>query len=168
MNLSSELIGQLKRLVRGSPVGATSIDLSGPDGVTVSIDLTSVDSLGCAFRELRLHVPSLVGAEFEVLKKWAGALSARIHYLLENIRPLELCEQTGSVLIRSAPPAQDQAGARYYEILLHCRAGGNFSLRRYAVRRDAPEAQREPVDIQLTHELLQRLVDDLLATVPEN
>ncbi|NOX54783.1 MAG: hypothetical protein GXP27_10155 [Planctomycetes bacterium] len=164
MDLATQLSEQLRRLAGTAPPGAPSINLTGPDGLTVAIDLTAVDSLSCAFRELRLHVPSLVGVEFEALKAWADALSRRVTYLLEHIEPLEFSPDDGAVLMRSTPPGQGDQETSYYEIFLQSHPGGNFTLRRFRAERGQPG--RQPVDIELTYTALKRLINDLIATIP--
>ena len=164
MDIANQLSEQLRRLAGTAPPGAPSINLTGPDGLTIAIDLTAVDSLSCAFRELRLHVPKLIGVEFEALKQWADALSKRVTYLLEHIGPLEFSPDDGTVLMRSAPPDRGEQETTYYEILLQSHPGGNFTLRRYRSERGRPG--RQPVDIELTYTALKRLIDDLITTIP--
>ena len=128
------------------------------------VDFTVVDSMSCAFRELRMDVPRLAGTSFSVLKQWADDLSQRITYLLENLGPLEFDPVSQQVLIRSKSPDLRTGGARYFEILLQCQSSGRFFLRRYYS--DPAQAGRDQVDLQMTHETLLKLVDDLVATVP--
>lgn len=101
---------------------------------------------------------------FDALKKWAENLSQRINYLLENIGPLEYDPTAGQVLIRSTPPDQLPDGTQYYEIVLSSQSGGNFSLRRYKSVKGQPG--RDAVEITITHEVLLKLADDLVDTVP--
>ena len=54
----------------------------------------------------------------------------------------------------------------YYEVLLSSQGAGRFSLRRF--RNDAANPGRVPVPLQVTHELLAKLVNDLTATIPAN
>ena len=124
---------------------------------------TVVDSLSCAFRELTLEVPGLQTAPFTTLETWARNLSQRITYLLEQIGPLELDPNAGQVLIRSTPPDQLPDGTQYYEIMLSQNAGA-FVLKRYKAIKGTPG--RTQVDLQVTHEVLYKLVDDLEASAP--
>ncbi len=68
------------------------------------------------------------------------------------------------MLIRSTPPDQQAAGNQYYEILLHTLGAGQFTLRRYGTQKGA--AGRTPADIYLTHEVLDKLVNDLVESLP--
>jgi hypothetical protein len=133
--------------------------------VTVAVDLLSVESLGVSCEELRLEVPSLGSATLDVLKKWGDGLCRRVTYLLENLGPLEYDASSNEVLIRSTPPDQGLPGTtKYYEVLLSSHGAGRFSLRRF--RNDAANPGRVPVPIQVTHEQLAKLINDLTTTIP--
>ena len=130
----------------------------------LSIDFVQIDSLSCAFSELRLNIPALTNSSADDLEEWATALSQRITYLLENIGPLEIDSANQQVLIRSTPPGKSGTTTRFYEIMLAAHAGGNFSLRRYE---SLPgQAGRQPVPVFVTHEVLFKLIGDLVATIP--
>ena len=164
MSLSQKVADELQQLAGFSGPAPKTVSLAGPDGIDVAVDFTAVDSMSCSFREVRLRVPSLVGAGFDVLKQWGESLCRRVTYLLENIGPLELDPDNEQVLIRSNPPDQQDNGSRFYEILLQSHANGNFSLRRFESEKGRPG--RTQVDIRTTHEVLQKLLDDLVETVP--
>lgn len=164
MSLSQALSQELPRLVGLNSTQPTTVTLPATNGVEMAVDFTIVDSLSCAFRELRMDVPRLAGASFSVLKQWADALSQKITYLLENIGPLEFDPTTQQVLIRSKSPDVRTGGAKYYEVLLQCQSAGRFYLRRF--HSDPAQCGRDQVDLAMTHETLMKLVDDLLATVP--
>ena len=163
MTLRTQLTNQLSHLAGSSGPQTSTATLSGPDQVALEIDFVAVDSMSCSFRELRIHVPDLASAGFDVLKSWAEALSKRVTYLLENLGPLEFDPDAGEVLLRSTKP--DTAdGTQYYEILLKTSTAGSFSLRRYRAEKGIPG--RTPVDLQTTHEVLHKLVRDLVETIP--
>ena len=136
--------------------------LQDSDGLELSIDFTAVDSMSCAFRELRLNVPRLENCELSTIKQWAENLSERITYLLENIGPLEFDPNLNQALIRSTPPQKSNNSIKFYEILLKAVGSGTFSLSRY----ESKSQGREQVDMQTTHEQLLKLTDDLVATTP--
>jgi len=165
MSLSLDLASALVPLVGQTFVPAQTVTVSDSGGVTLSVDLLSVESLGVSCEELRLDIPSLGTSSLDVLKLWGDGLCKRITYLLENIGPLEYDAQGNQVLIRSTPPDQAVPGTtKYYEIQLSSHGAGRFSLRRY--RNDASNPGRVPVPIQITHEQLAKLVNDLTATAP--
>ncbi|MCH7689316.1 MAG: hypothetical protein IH899_22020 [Planctomycetes bacterium] len=164
MNLSQQLNNELVRLIGFSSTNPKTVRLNGPDSVEIAVDLTAVDSMSCSSREIRLCVPALSGADFDTLKKWAEELCRRVTYLLENIGPLELDPDAGKVMIRSTPPHRQAGTMKFYEILLQSHSGGNFSLRRY--QSEVGKPGRDQVDIQTTHEVLQKLIEDLVETIP--
>jgi hypothetical protein len=165
MSLSLDLSAALNPLVGQTFVPPKTITVSDGSGITLSVDLVAVESLGVSCEELRLQVPSLSAATLDTLKKWANDLCRRVTYLLENLGPLEYDAQGSQVLIRSTPPDKSAAGAtKYYEVMLSSHGGGGFSLRRY--RNDSASGTRIPVPLQLTHEQLSKLVNDLVGTIP--
>lgn len=163
MTIQTQLTNELMRLAGSS--APQTVRLSGPDGVEVAIEFQAVDSMSCSLRELRLAVPALANADFGTLKAWGEELCRRINYLLEHIGPLELDPAAGYVLIRSTPPDRQSGATKFYEIMLQAHSGGHFSLRRYRTDKGTPG--RQPVDIQCTHEVLHKLVNDLVETVPK-
>jgi hypothetical protein len=165
MSLSLDLAAALLPLIGQSFVPAKSVTVADGSGVTLSVDVLSVESLGVSCEELRLEVPSLGAATLDVLKKWGDALCQRITYLLENLGPLEYDATANQVLIRSTPPDTTLPGTtKYYEVQLSSHGAGRFSLRRY--RNDLQQPGRVPAPIQATHELLAKLVNDLTGTIP--
>ena len=165
MSYKETLNQELSRLAGYSSTSTKTVHLAGPNQVEVAVDFTAVDSMSCSLAAIRINVPSLAGAGFRVLKEWAQALSSRITYLLENIGPIEYSPDQGQVLIRSTPPDQQSGETKFYEILLQSHNAGRFSLRRYRAEKGTPG--RKAVDIHVTHEVLQKLVGDLIDTIPE-
>lgn len=164
MTISNQLHAELQRLTGFNGPGVSTAFLSGGNQVDIAIDFSSVDRMSCAVRELRLSVPSMQNAVFDALRQWAEMLCRRVTYLLENIGPLELDPAAGEVLVRSTPPGQQGPAKRYYEILLKSHSNGHFTLRRYESVQGRPG--RVQVDMQLTHEVLEKLLNDLLDTIP--
>lgn len=131
-------------------------------GPTVEVDFTVVDSLGCAFRELRMMADGLKNVPFDALKTWADDLCKSVTYLLEHIGPLERDAPAETILIRSTPPTRQSEQTAFYEIVV--KAPGTLSLRRYL--RSAQQHERRLCDIRITHEVLVRLVGDIVAAIP--
>lgn len=165
MSLSSQLSTQLQSIIGFAGPDPRTICAADGTRVVLELDATAVERMGCSFRELRLSVPSLSGAELPVLETWAHALCRRVTYLLESIGPLELDPEHGEVLIRSTPPDKQSGGTWFYEILLSSHGNGHFSLRRYRSLTGQPG--REQVEIQTTYEVLTKLVNDLDASIPQ-
>src|SRR5262245_39663130 len=151
-------LASLKGLASAVPkTGGWSVD----GGPAVEIDFTAVDTLGCAFRELRVSADELKNAEAGALRAWAETLCRRVTYLLEHIGPLEVDSQAQTVLVRSTPPAKAPEGTTFYELLL--KAPGTLCLRRY---NRAGQSERQPIDIQVTCEVLLKLVRDIVQAIP--
>ena len=121
--------------------------------------LTGLDSLGCAFTEFELTIGKLSAAPIDQLKRVAEALSARLTYLLEPIRPIEVDPDQCVVQMRSSPPQKDDNGTSYYELLVA--RGGRLSLSRYS--RPVGQSEREAVSAHVTREVFLRLVRDFAA-----
>jgi hypothetical protein len=154
----SETLTQLKGLESAKPRSATwSDDVK----VGLEIDFVAVENLSCAFRELRFIVPSLQDASLAVLQAWSKSVCDRITYLLEHIGLLEVDPLSVTVLIRSTPPEHDGGRVSFYEILVQ--PTGCLNLRRFSRMRGEPE--RQPQDIRVTHEVLRKLIHDLVTSV---
>ncbi len=164
MNSGRQLIVEIRKLVGQAGPLPKTVAASASPGVDLAVDVTAVDSMSCSCREIRMRVASLAGAGPDVLKKWADALCARITYLLEPLGPLEVDAEGPQVLIRSKSPDKRDDATAFYEILLQLQGAGVFTLRRY--RRDNAGNPREHVDLSMTHEVLEKLADDLVATIP--
>lgn len=143
----------------------TTADPRNPaDTMEVQLAFLEVDRLSCALQEVQLNVPSMSGASPDLLKQWANALCQRITYLLENMGPLEFAPDAGQVLIRSIAPTQNPNKKVFYEVMLHANSGGSFSLKRHESIKGQPG--RSAVPLKLTHEVLSRLINDLIETIP--
>ena len=162
MSVRSLLVAELARLRGYASTTPVPVSVSDPSGIQLEIEFTQIDSLACAFRQITLHVPAMNQAAFDVLKRWADALSQRITYLLEQISPLEYDPASGQVLIRSTQPDQLPDGTQYYEMILSSQGTGTFSLQRFRAIKGTPG--RTQIDLQVTHEVLLKLCDDLIDT----
>ena len=161
MPLSDSLKSEITSLI----VTTTPTTVSVVDPVCeLAIDFKAIENLSCSLSEFRLNVPTLSSAGTDELQQWANDLCQQVTYLLENIGTLEIDPTSQQVLIRSTPADKQAAGTRYYEIILANQTGGRFTLRRY--ESIAGTAGRQPVDMTITHEVLYKLVDDLVATIP--
>jgi hypothetical protein len=164
MTCGRQLTNEVRKLAGFAGPLAKTVAVSGPGGVDLAVDVMAADSMSCSCREIRMRVPALSGAGPDVLKKWALDLCARITYLLEQLGPLEIDVEGKQVLIRSKSPDKRDDSTAFYEILLQSQGAALFTLRRY--RRDSHSAPREHVDLRTTHEVLEKLADDLVATIP--
>ncbi|MBM80532.1 MAG: hypothetical protein CMJ78_08055 [Planctomycetaceae bacterium] len=164
MSIANQLSNELKQLKGFASSHAKVVTLDDADGNQLSIDFNAVDSMSCAFEELRLNIPSLDGSSIETIEDWAKELSNRVTYLLENIGPLEFDPTLKQGLVRSTPPDKSEDGTKFYEILLKATGNGSFTLKRYESETGTPG--RTQVNLQMTHEQLLKLTEDLFETIP--
>ncbi len=163
MTTGRQLADEVRKLAGHAGPAAKTVAIAA-GSVDLAVDVTAADSMSCSCREIRMRVPALSGAGPDVLKKWAHDLCSRVTYLLEQLGPLEIDSEGKQVLIRSKSPDKRDNSTTFYEVLLQSQGAGLFTLRRY--RRDSQGAPREHVDLRTTHELLEKLADDLIATIP--
>jgi hypothetical protein len=142
--------------------GTRSLDLV-DGGLRLACELTALETLGCAFSRFAISSNKLAGASIEQLKKTSEALSKRLTYLLEPIRPIEVDAEHCVVQLRSQPPQKDEDSTSYYELLV--KRTGELSLCRYVHNRDAQAsgALREAVPAHVTREVFLRLIGDFCA-----
>jgi len=159
MSLTDQLLAALTGMAGFSGPHVQTINVSEPADVVLELDVSSVDRLSCSFHELRLSVRAFRQTDAAALKKWADDICRRVTYLMEQLGALEIDPATGTAQVRSMPPNKQANETRYYEIFLQ--APGTLTLRRY---RSVPGSGRDQIDLQATHELLQRLVPDLVST----
>lgn len=157
MSLSPQVTASLCNLKGFSGPGVQTVHWNDGGQVDVAVEFSIVDTLSCAIRSLRVKRTALRNATSDELKAWAGDVARRVSYLLEPLAVLEFDSSTQTVLVRSQPPTQRPDEIVYYEALVQ--APGELSLMRYATPKSNPA--RQPVDMQITHELLLRLVDDV-------
>lgn len=162
MSLQEQITGSLSQLKGFAWEAPQTVACSADGGPAVEVDFTAVESLGCAFRELRVSSEEFRGKPFEDLKTWAEQICRRVTYLLEPMGILELDPQSQVVLVRSTPPAKSGAETAYYEMRIS--APGSLNLRRCT--RTGHEGAPQICDIQVTREVLLKLIDDLCAVVP--
>lgn len=159
MSLTDQLLQILSGMVGFSSPQPQTVSVIEPADVVLELDVSSVDRLSCSFRELRLSVQAFRQTDAAALKKWADDICRHVTYLMEQLGALEIDPSTGTAQVRSMPPDRQADQTRYYEIFL--KTPDQLVLRRY---RMVTGAGREQIDLQATHELLQRLIPDLVQT----
>lgn len=162
MSLNEQISQTLAAMKGFSSESPRAVGWTAEGGPTVEADLTAVDSLSCALRELRIGAPELAAAPIEALREWANQVCQRVTYLLEPVGSLEADTEARAVLIRSTPPATIEGRKAFYEMWV--KAPGVVSLRRYL---RAPGAgERQAIDLQITQEALLKLVRDIIDAIP--
>ncbi len=135
------------------------------DGDQCSIvgEVTAVDKLSCSLAELRVEPETPLALTPDRLKSWGQAVGKRVRYLLEAIETVELDATAGRMMLRSTPPEKkDDGSVLYYELVLEATGALTLTRRRFS----ASDRSRTSVGLHFTHELLEKLADDLAATRP--
>ncbi|QVL33079.1 hypothetical protein KIH39_03950 [Telmatocola sphagniphila] len=127
-----------------------------------TLELTGVvnDSLSSRFRSLKLKStstgPELTAGE---VKTWSQQVAGKVTGLLEPLKVLEVDEPQKTALLRSATPTKGNGEVSYYEMLLH--SDRSCEMTRY----QASTGESKPREVQpmtLTHEVLSKLIDDVM------
>lgn len=130
------------------------------------VEFEDIDKIGLRLRRFGAQKASpFADATFDLarLRRQADEVVRRVSYLTEDVALIELDEKNGQAQVRSARGKNDQKNAGYYEILLN----GNDSLSfcRYKIAGDNSRAARSAVPIIMTHDIFERLVNDLAAVL---
>jgi hypothetical protein len=140
-----------------------------PSDVTVEegghrlvLHLTAAGTVGLAFSALDFQTTARPEWTGDALKAWGDRIAARVNYLMEPLVVLEHDAEAGAVEIRSHAPTSRGDRRAYYEI----RIGQAGALHLGRVSFDESTRRRSPVDCMMTREVLERLVDDLIACIP--
>jgi hypothetical protein len=158
MSLSQKIAAALDENTRAYNLPcAVAVD-EGPDRLT--LNLTALDSVGVAFDSLEFVTTGRAEWTSDSLNAWGEKLAARVTYLLEPLKVLEIDAGGGEVQIRSQAPSQraDQRG--FYEVRLF--RNGSLRMERYAF--DDATRQRQRTSCQFTREVVERLADDIAAS----
>jgi hypothetical protein len=128
----------------------------------LALRLTALDSVGVAFESLEFATAARPEWSSDALREWGNRLAGRVTYLMEPLKVLEVDATGGEVDIRSQSPTARNDHRGYYQVRL-------FKQGRLLMERRAfDEASRQPrtVACQLTREVLERLADDVVASLP--
>jgi hypothetical protein len=127
-------------------------------GRRLSLNLTAAGPVGLAFDHLEFQAGAAAEHSTEALRARADAISKRVTYLMEPLVVLEIDPLAGEVELRSQSPTERGVLKSYYEVRLNKQ--GTVRLSRVVF--DATR-HRRAVPCQMTLEVLERLVDDLIA-----
>lgn len=158
MNLKDQINHEFARVTQLGVVSATpqliAIDI--PTG-RLECQLTELDKLACSFQSFLFSSDRLVGKTVDELKRLSESLAAKLSYLLEPIRPVEVDRDECVIQMRSNPPQKDDDGTTYYELLAK---PGQLMLCRY----NKPRGQeRRVIPAHVTHEVFGRLANDFVS-----
>jgi hypothetical protein len=131
----------------------------GPNRLT--LHLTGLDTVGVAFNSLEFASSKQPEWSSESLKGWGDRLASRVTYLMEPLKVVEFDAGGREVQMRSQRPTPRDEQRSYYEIRLF--GQGALQMQRYAFNEETRERRQTPC--QLTREVLERLADDIAASV---
>ncbi len=160
MSLSRKIADVVDSLPSGGPMPCPVAAEEGPD--RIALNLTAEGAVGLAFDGLDYARSGHPGLTTEGLRGWSDRLAARLTYLMEPLVVLEVDAEAGEAELRSQSPTPRGDRRSYYEVRL--RREGSLHLRRVGF--DDQTRRRLPVPCQMTREVLERLADDLVASLP--
>lgn len=159
MTLSKKIDAALDTLASDALPQELTLD----DGAhRLALTITSNGPVGLAFDVLEFSpVAEAPTGTPETLKARADRLVGRVTYLMEPLVLLEHDPIGGEAELRSQAPTARGDFQSYYEVRL--RQNGSLRLSRVAF--DSETRRRRPIPCQMTREVLERLTDDLKASV---
>lgn len=128
----------------------------------LALGLTALDTVGVAFDGLDFATTSRTEWSSESLRAWGERLAGRVTYLMEPFKVLEVDPDGGEVNIRSQSPTTRDHQRSYYEVRLSKRG----TLRMERLTFDESTRERTSSPCRLTREVLERLADDIVASLP--
>jgi hypothetical protein len=141
------------------PQGDLITATDGRDSLALDAELSTPVGVTCRSLEFRTTArPSWAADE---LKAWGGRLAARVTYLMEPLVVVETDAEAAEVALRSKSPTARGEDRGYYE----ARLDGSGRLRMQRIAFDAAARRRRAASFQLTREVIERLADDLVASV---
>jgi hypothetical protein len=159
MSLSKKIAAALDENTKAYVLPCTVTVEDSPNRLT--LNLTALDTVGLAFSTMEYANTSRTEWSSDALKQWGDQLSKKVTYLMEPLKVLEILDQGGEVQMRSQSPTPRDQERAYYEMRLF--RHGSLRMERYVF--DETTRQRRQVPCQLTRETVERLADDIAASV---
>lgn len=158
MTLTRKIAAALDETSRDQMLPSLVSAEDGPD--RLQLELTAIGSIGVAFDSLEFATTRRPEWSAEELAAWGERLARRVSYLMEPLKVLEIDAEAGAVEIRSDKPTPRAELRSYYEVRLG--RAGTCRLQRRVF--DEGARRRRPASCQLTREVFERLVDDIVAS----
>ena len=159
MSLSKKIAAVLDENTKVHDPPCTVTVEDGPNRLT--LHLSALDSVGVAFTALEFSAMDRPEWTPEALRGWGERLAARVTYLMEPLKLFEIDAGGGEVQFRSQSPTTRDDQRSYYEVRLF--QNGSLRLERYTYVEGTRQRRRVPC--QVTREVLERLSDDVAASV---
>ena len=159
MNLAEALQEKLANW-QSSGEGRHVTDLRLPEyGWTVQVTAERVDSVGCVLRRLDVRRDAPLPDNAAELESHARTVAKRVTGLLEALRVVETDRTRNIAMLRSDVPSATGDAALYYEVVMTGR--NHVSVQRFQASKLSP-AKKEAIAFALTHEVIAKLVNDLV------
>jgi hypothetical protein len=159
MTLSQKIADAVESLPTGGPLPCSIAAEVGES--RLALNLTSHGSVGLAFDGLDYALANHTELTTEALRNWGNRLASKLTYLMEPLVVLEVDAQAGEAELRSQNPTPKGDRRSFYEVRL--RRDASLHLQRIAF--DETTRLRQVVPCQMTVEVLERLADDLVASL---
>jgi hypothetical protein len=159
MSLSRKIAAALDENTKAYVLPCTVTVEESPHRLT--LNLTALDTVGLGFTALEFATTSRTELSSKALKSWGDRLASRVTYLMEPLKVLEIDAGGGEVQLRSQSPTPRAEQRGYYEMRLF--RNGSLRMERFVF--DDATRQRRQTPCQLTIEVLERLSDDIAASV---
>jgi len=159
MSLSQKIAAAIDENTRAYILPCTVTVEDGTNRLT--LDLTALDTVGVAFDTLEFVATDRTDWSSDALRAWGERLSARVTYLLEPLKVIEIDAGGGEVQIRSQARTARAQQRGFYEVRLYKQ--GSLRMERF-VYNDATR-ERHRTACQLTREVVERLADDIAASM---
>ena len=157
MSLSQKIVAEVDDLVKTCAPPLCISAEEGPYKIDLPVSLAT--SIGIECEGFDFHVLDRLEISIDDLKMWGERLSARLTYLMEPLSILEADSVAGEVLLRSQSTTPRNDRRSYYEVRLN-----KTGLMRFdRITFDETTRTRQKTSCQFTIEVLERLVDDLVA-----
>jgi hypothetical protein len=158
MSLSQKIAAAIDENTRAYILPCTVTVEDGPNRLT--LNLTALDTVGVAFDTLEFVATDRADWSSDALRAWGERLAARVTYLLEPLKVIEIDAGGGEVQIRSQAPSTRAQQRGFYEVRLYKQ--GSLRMERFVYNDATRERQRTAC--QLTREVVERLADDIAAS----
>ncbi|WP_435011242.1 hypothetical protein P12x_002548 [Tundrisphaera lichenicola] len=159
MTLSRKIADAVESLSAGGELPRIVQAEAGPH--RLSLNLNAHGPVGIAFENLDFASADQADRSADGLRAWGDRLAARLTYLMEPLIVLEVDAEAGQAELRSQAPTPRANQSSYYEVRL--RRDSSLTLRRISI--DQATRRRMPIPCQMTVEVLDRLADDLVASL---
>jgi hypothetical protein len=157
MSLSRKIAAALDAATGQMPAPVTAQE--GARRLTLDVEMATPVGVSCA--AVTFHAADRPSWSLDELKAWGDRLAARLTYLMEPLVLHEADADAIEALLRSQNPTARDGRRSYYQV--HLSKDGTLRLARYVY--DEADRSRKPTSCLFTREVLERLADDLDASV---